>query len=890
MKTCLFFFFLMVAFAAYSQYTISYQAIDPVCNGQCTGKIKITGASGGTAPYTLNLVGYYQAITNYNGTDTVYFDYLCSGTYTVEISDITQSTIAYQSNIIINDPAPMNYYVTSNNPTCPGACNGFAQITVTNGTPPYHFSLNGINNNNGYFSNLCANYYYPNISDSNGCYIYDAGFTVTDPEPLNISFTSTQPSVCVQSDGALFANVTGGFTPYTYTWSNNANTQTISSIPAGIYHLTVTDANGCTDVEHYALNDINHEVILQGVSPTCYGLSNGSVYIQYLNASGLSYNQFINWANETTNLLQDTLYNTSSIPDTLFNVPANDYFVTINSGLCTLYGYYELTQPDSIKIEPTIYNVSCYGQSNGMIYLNISGGNGNQGYTAAWSNGSTDPYDLYNLPAGNYAVTVTDNSGCTNSSSFVITQPDSFIATITSVNISCHGLNDAFILVNPMGGTPPYYYTLDSINSYNYTELTGNSISVGNAGTYNLYIKDSHYCDTITFTNIQITEPPLLQISSVQLTHPTCLNNDGAITVSAVGGTGSYTYFLNGYTSNSNLSEGSYLISVMDENSCLTDSTVTLTKLSQLPVIKGEIVFNQQPVDSAKALLFIPGQFGASQWDTLSISQGSFFDFTDLTPGHYFLKAVYTGGSLNAQNTYYNNKLYWTEADTITVGCDDTLYQDINLIQLPTTTGLCSMSGFVRFVSSKLGKAASEPVPGAEITVEQVPGPTIIKMTLTDTTGYYEATNLPDVSNCNLRVDIPGMPLISTYTGLSVSSSGVASLVNLNFIVDTTTNGGIMKDSTTWAHVMTNEIESVNIHPNPFNSFANVEINLIENGKISFDIIDITGKKIYSIPETEMYKGTNKIQINRSQVPQSGIYYLVAHSPKTTYIKKFIKQ
>ncbi|NMD01507.1 MAG: T9SS type A sorting domain-containing protein [Bacteroidales bacterium] len=893
MKTFLFFFFILFVFAANAQYTISYETINPVCYNQCNGKIKITGATGGVSPYTLTLVGYSQTITNYNGTDSVYFENLCSGTYTVEISDASQVTIAYQNNIVVSDPPEMTYTVSTTNPTCSGLCNGSAQVVVTNGTPPYHFDLNGQVNNNGIFANLCDGYYYPYISDANGCFLYDATIHIMEPMPLQISFNSQMPSACIATDGMLQANVLDGTPPYTYHWSNGSTMNFLSNIPSGIYHLTVTDINGCSTVGHYALNDLNHEVTLQGVSPTCYGYNNGSVYISYLNTTGLSYNQYINWSDGVTTLLQDTLYNTNSIPDTLYNANANHYFVTITSGPCTLYGYYELTQPDSIKIEAYINDVYCYGQSNGTIYLDVTGGNMGQGYNFEWSNGFSDPYSLYNLAAGNYSVTVSDISNCFNTLNFTINQPDSFIATISPVDISCHGLNDAYILVNPIGGTPPYYYTLDSINSYNYLELTGNTIFIGNAGTYNLFMKDSHYCDTVSFTNITIADPPLMQISSVQLTHPTCLNNDGEIMVNATGGTGSYTYLLNGDTSSNhilNLSEGNYIIGILDDNSCLTDSTIVLTKLSQLPVIKGEIVFNQQPVDSSKTLLFIPGQFGASQWDTLMMSQGSFFNFTDLMPGQYFLKAVYIGESLNVQNTYYNNKLYWTEADTITIGCDDTLYQDINLIQLPTSSGMCSMSGFVRFVSSKLGKAASEPVPGAEITVEQVPGPTIIKMALTDSTGYYEVTNLPDVSNCNLRVDIPGMPLLSTYTGLSVSSSGVASLSNLNFIVDTTTNGGIMKDSTTWANVLNNDIESVNIFPNPFTSFANVEIKLMDNAKISFDIIDITGKKIYTVSETEMFKGNNKLQINRLQVPQSGIYYFVAHSPKTTYVKKFIKQ
>jgi len=70
--------FLSFIYAAHAQYSITYETIDPVCNGQCNGKIKITGASGGMAPYTLKLLDYYQnilqTITNYNGTSLIYFE------------------------------------------------------------------------------------------------------------------------------------------------------------------------------------------------------------------------------------------------------------------------------------------------------------------------------------------------------------------------------------------------------------------------------------------------------------------------------------------------------------------------------------------------------------------------------------------------------------------------------------------------------------------------------------------------------------------------------------------------------------------------------------------------------------------------------------------------
>jgi len=408
-----------------------------------------------------------------------------------------------------------------------------------------------------------------------------------------------------------------------------------------------------------------------------------------------------------------------------------------------------------------------------------------------------------------------------------------------------------------------------------------------------LFIKDLNYCDTISLTKITITEPSKLLIDTIQLTQPTCLNNDGTIYFNGTGGTGIYTYWVDGvnYANNiiNNLSEGSYLLAIEDQNGCYVDSSIYISKQSELPVIKGSVSFNQNTIDSAKVLLLQAGQFGAASMDTIRV-QGPNFDFYDIFPGNYYLKANYTGSTLNIWNTYYNNTLYWTDATMLTVQCNDTTTINIDLIPAPTiNNGMCSMSGYVRFVSSKNGKAASEPVPGAEITVEQVPGPTVIKMVLTDTTGYYHANNLPDLSNCNLRVDIPGLPLLSTYTGLSVNSNGNANLTNLNFIVDTTTNGGIMKDSSLWTNIHYSDIASIQIIPNPVINIAYAEITINSDQSVDLYIINTKGQVIANLGKHKIKSGKHQIAIPTHLLLSDESYYFIAKSTNTTFVKKFIK-
>jgi hypothetical protein len=881
MKTLLLISFLSISIWASAQYTMTYQVIKPTCSVYCDGKIMITNVTGGILPYTLKLNS--DSILYSNLGDTVYFMNLCGGSsYNVTIVDASASTSVVQPvTVPSTDPITM-VIVSQQNPTCSGSCNGSVQLSAQNGTPPYQYNINGEMNSTGTFSNLCGQTYYPFISDSNGCELYDAILDIIAPSPIQVTENESQPYSCMDSSGFIYVNTSGGTPPYTYLWSTNSTHDTISNLHSGNYTLTVTDSSGCTVVEHYSLNMLNSYLTLSGVSPLCYGQNNGKVFVAGVIPNG-TFPCTLHWSTG-----QNYTWTSSTAPiDTIFNAQAGDYFLTItdNTGSCSLYAYYQLTQPDSLHINPYIQPINCYGVNSGMVQLSVTGGPVGGNYTYLWNDGATSNME-YMIGAGIYKVTVTDLNGCTITGTYVVTQPDSFYAVVTKKDISCFGANDAQLIVKGFGGTQPYYYSFDG---QIYNELTDTIVWVDTSGTYTIYVKDKNYCSVDTFT-YTVIEPTQLVINSVTLTQPTCLNNDGSINFNANGGTSPYIYLLDGNSSSntiSGLSETSYLIEVDDSHGCYVDSTIQLLKQSQLPVIKGTVLFNQLPIDSSKVLLFKPGQFGAAVMDTVTWSLGSTFDFSDLTPGSYFLKADYLDNVLNAVNTYYNGKFYWMDVDTIPVNCNDTIHINLNLDSLPMVSGPCSMSGKVDFVSNKMGKAVSEPVPGAEITVEQVPGPIVVKMTATDTSGHYHLNNLPDLSGCNLRVDIPGLPLLSTYSNLSVNSSN-PNLYNLNFLVDTTSGGGIYKDSSSLVNPVSSEPVWVNVSPNPFSTSTVVEIMASSAKTMNMQVFDALGKSVLLLPESKMEQGVNRISLNKNQFPQAGIYYIVIHLDNTIFIKKVI--
>ncbi|MEZ5028420.1 MAG: SprB repeat-containing protein [Ferruginibacter sp.] len=72
---------------------------------------------------------------------------------------------------------------------------------------------------------------------------------------LAINLAGTNISCFGANNGSIVANVSGGTTPYTYAWSNGANTATISALAAGAYTVVVTDANGCIVNDGYYVTE-----------------------------------------------------------------------------------------------------------------------------------------------------------------------------------------------------------------------------------------------------------------------------------------------------------------------------------------------------------------------------------------------------------------------------------------------------------------------------------------------------------------------------------------------------------------------------------------------------------------------------------------------------------
>ena len=426
--------------------SLSSTKVDVVCNGASTGSIDLT-VSGGTAPYTYSWS---------NNATTQDISSLAAGTYTVVVNDANGSTLGCTAttSVTIGQPTAVLLSSTKIDVVCNGASTGSIDLTVSGGTAPYTYSWsNGSTTED--ISSLAAGTYTVVVNDANGStFGCTATTSVTIGQPTAVSLSSTKVDVVCNgaSTGSIDLTVTGGTAPYTYSWSNGATTQDISSLAAGTYTVVVNDANGstfgCTATTSVTISEPAAPVALSStkVDVICNGASTGSID---LTVSGGTATYTYIWSNGATT--QD-----------IRSLAAGTYTVVVNDANgstfgCTATTSVTIAEPTAVSLSSTKVDVVCNGASTGSIDLTVSGGTAP--YTYSWSNGASTE-DISSLAAGTYTVVVNDANGstfgCTATTSVTIGQPTAVSLSSTKVDVVCNGASTGSIDLTVSGGTSPY--------------------------------------------------------------------------------------------------------------------------------------------------------------------------------------------------------------------------------------------------------------------------------------------------------------------------------------------------------------------------------------------------------------------------------------------------
>ena len=129
--------------------------------------------------------------------------------------------------------------------SCFGANDGSISATASGGVLPFQYSLGGaLSQTSGTFTGLTAGTYSVDVTDANGCMIFQT-VVITEPPALNITATVTNVSCFGMCDGSASVSVAGGTPFYNFSWSNGQTIPTITNLCAGTYIFSVSDANNC---------------------------------------------------------------------------------------------------------------------------------------------------------------------------------------------------------------------------------------------------------------------------------------------------------------------------------------------------------------------------------------------------------------------------------------------------------------------------------------------------------------------------------------------------------------------------------------------------------------------------------------------------------------------
>jgi gliding motility-associated-like protein len=538
--------------------TLTTTPLHVKCFNGNDGQIDLTVA-GGTGPnytYSWDNGSFTQDITN-----------LVAGNYCVTVYDAFQCTATTCQTITQPSQLIVTFDVTDI--SCNGGSNGIVVANPSGGTGSYTYLWSN-GQTSQIINNLVSGNYCVTVFDANNCQVSDCD-SVYEPGAIVLTINPVHVTCFGLTNGSLDLTVTGGTgSSYLYQWNNGATTQDINNLAAGNYCVTVRDVNNCqaSRCENVTQpNQINITSVVTNVS--CFGLSDGSIDLSVSGGTPgpLGYSYLWSPNNQTT--------------EDISGLVADDYSVTVTDvNGCTATSLIDVTQPSQIIITLNVSHVRCFGEQNGSVQSVVQGGTIGSGYQYQWSDGSTTS-NIQNLAAGNYCLTVADANNCTASACDDVNQPAQAltVSAILNNDISCHNANDAQITATASGGNPvSYNYTLDGSN-YN----TSGVFAGLAAGAYTVTVVDANGCQTESAPPINVTNPPFLGVSAVLDNNITCHNdNDAQITATGVGGRGTLTYALNGgaYQAGnvfSNLSAGTYTVTVKDSANCTATSSLAIT-------------------------------------------------------------------------------------------------------------------------------------------------------------------------------------------------------------------------------------------------------------------------------------------------------------------------
>ncbi len=566
------------------------------CNSASTGAIQISPANG-LAPYSYSWS---------NGKTTKDISVISAATYRLTITDSKACTSS--AVFVVSQASALVIGGSKVDLNCNAASTGTIDIAITGGSTPFSFSWNTGSVNEDQNS-LSAGTYNVTVSDTKACLI-TSSYTLTQPLAINVSTAINHISCSGGSDGSIAVTVSGGNTPYTYSWGTGATSNSISDLTQSAYMFSVRDSKSCQYSNSYSITQ-STPLVVTGISTavSAAGGSNGAITTT---PSGGSLPYTYSWTNGKTT--QD-----------LSNLIAGDYTISLtDTKMCTTTATWSIGEPGLITLTGVLLHPSCNSSSDGSIQLSVS--HGVTPYQYSWSNAKTS--DLINgQVAGLYSVTVTDATAATKTASFTITQPNIMTIVKNPIPASCHSLANGVIDITVSGGMPSYTYQWSNL-------ATTQDVTNLKAGTYTITISDTRACK-LTSSAI-VTQPDSIQIND-SVFSPSCFgNSNGGILLSVTGGVLPYIYnWSNGRTVEdlSNISYGTYMLNLRDSKLCLVTKIFSVSQPADLVIVP--LITPTSCFGKNDASIQVVASGGTTPYSYLWVDGHSASQHLDLVAGNY---------------------------------------------------------------------------------------------------------------------------------------------------------------------------------------------------------------------------------------------------------------
>ncbi|MEN8227997.1 MAG: T9SS type B sorting domain-containing protein [Bacteroidota bacterium] len=543
-----------------------------------------------------------------------------AGLYTVEVWDMN-GCLYFADELYIGFVDEINVGINkfdygAYNIKCFGEDNGWAEISVTGGTPDFDLVVLdeqadtvyndavdqfGVDYRESVY-NLSAGEYTFMVIDNNEC-LGDEVELFEEPDSIEIRWENEKAhsdtvdiSCFGEGDGNILISITGGHTASldnSFTWSGpdpdlivNDSIQNNSNLDPGLYKVVIEDVNGwCTNSAEFTLieppeiqmwiDSINER---NGWNITCAESADG--YIDIGSGGGIL-NHHYNWQKEGNPL---------SDPDRDYQdlLSGGTYQLTITDSIgCMLDTFFILTEPNPLGLVDSIpphngFAIACAFDSTGEIYLSPLGGADSIQNSYLWS--TSDGYisndtamNQEELPEGTYSVQVTDINGCTFDTLYTLLDPEPIVIdNLSSDSAYCAGTASGQINMAVSGGIPDYSYLWSD-------GQTEDSIQDLVAGVYTVIITDQNACEKID--SIQVFEADRFSVDLVVTTDYngvpiSCAGfSDGAISLQPLGGTEPFEYlWSNGATTKDlvDIPAGDYSVIIADKHDCRDTAQVVI--------------------------------------------------------------------------------------------------------------------------------------------------------------------------------------------------------------------------------------------------------------------------------------------------------------------------